>query len=105
MAIKIIGLTLKKKTHTKLSAHIMILILFSPNPTSGKLALFIISMAAVKIKPAMNGFMFFKVFLMMKFSLFLNKNLKTKYNNIKDGNTIENEANSEPNIPPTWYPT
>lgn len=101
MAIKIIGLTLKKKTQTKLTAHIMMLMLFSPNPTSGKLALFIISMAAAKIKPAMNGFMFFKVFLMMKLSLFLNKNLKTKYNNIKEGNTIEIDASKEPNIPPT----
>ena len=70
---------------------------------SGKIALWtlIISMAAAKIKPAMKGFMFFKVVLMMKLSLFLNKNLKTKYNKTNDGNTIEIEASKEPNIPPT----
>ena len=100
MTINSIGLTLKKKTHTNDIAHIMMLMLFSPHPVSGKLALFIISTAAAKISPAMNGFMFFKVFVMMKLSLFLNKNLNTMYNNTKDGNAIENEANKEPNNPP-----
>ena len=101
IAIKIIGLTLKKKTHMNEIAHIIMLILFSPNPASGKLAAFIISIAAAKIKPAMNGFMSFNVFLMRKLSLFLNKNLKTKYNKINEGNTIEKDANNEPNNPPT----
>lgn len=100
-AIISIGLTLKKNTAMNVTAHIIMLILFCPKPASGKLALFIISMAAAKMRPAMNGFMFFNVLFMMKFSLFLNKNLKTKYNNIKDGKTIENDANKEPKIPPT----
>ena len=34
-------------------------------------------------------------------SLCLNKNFKTKYNNINEGKTIENEANKEPKMPPT----
>ena len=101
IAIKIIGLTLKKKTHTNDTAHIMMLTLLFPKPTSGKLAEFIISMAAAKMSPAMKGFMFFKVVLMMKLSLFLNKNLKTKYNKTNDGNTIEIDASNEPNNPPT----
>ena len=101
IAIKIIGLILKKNTQTKLTAHIMMLMLFSPNPTSGKLAEFIISNAAANINPAMNGFKFFNVVLTMKLSLFLNRNLKTKYNNTNEGNTIANDANNEPNIPPT----
>ena len=79
----------------------MTLTLFSPKPKSEKVVLFIISIAAANIKPAMKGFIFFNVVLMMKFSLFLNKNLKTKYNNIKEGKTIENEANKEPKNPPT----
>ena len=99
--IKIIGLTLKKKTQTNATAHIMMLTLLFPKPTSGKLAAFIISMAAEKISPAMNGFRFFNVVFMMTFSLLLNKNLNTKYNKTNEGNTIENEANNEPNIPPT----
>ena len=101
MAISSIGLTLKKKTHINVAAHIMMLMLFSPNPTSGKLAEFIMSNAAANINPAMNGLRFFKVVLTMKLSLFLNRNLKTKYNKIKDGSTIANDASSEPNIPPT----
>lgn len=101
IAIKIIGFTLKKKTQTKVTAHIMMLTLLSPNPTSGKLALFIISNAAANINPATNGLRFFKVVLTTKLSLFLNKNLKTKYNNTNDGSTIANDANNEPNIPPT----
>ena len=101
IAIRIIGLTLKKKTQTNVTAHIMMLMLLSPNPTSGKLALFIISNAAANINPATNGLRFFKVVLTMKLSLFLNRNLKTKYNKIKDGSTIANDASSEPNIPPT----
>ena len=105
IAIRIIGLTLKKKTQMKHNAHIMMLMLFSPNPTSGKLAEFIMSNAAANINPAMNGLRFFKVVLTTKLSLFLNRNLKTKYNKIKDGSTIANDASSEPNIPPVWYPT
>ena len=101
MAISSIGLTLKKKTLINVAAHIMMLMLFSPNPTSGKLAEFIISNAAANINPAMNGLRFFKVVLTMKLSLFLNRNLKTKYNNTNEGNTIANDANNEPNIPPT----
>ena len=81
------------------------LMLFFPNPTSGKLALFIISNAAANINPAMNGLRFFKVVLTMKLSLFLNKNLKTKYNNTNDGSTMAKDANSDPNMPPIWYPT
>ena len=101
MAISSIGLTLKKKTHINVAAQIMMLMLFSPNPTSGKLAEFIRNNAAANINPAMNGFKFFKVVLMMKLSLFLNRNLKTKYNNTSEGSTIAIDANSEPNIPPT----
>ena len=77
------------------------LTLLLPSPTSGKLAEFFISNAAANINPAMNGFRFFNVVLTMKLSLFLNRNLKTKYNNTNDGSTIANDANNEPNIPPT----
>ena len=101
IAISSIGLTLKKKTQTNVTAQMMILMLLSPNPTSGKLAPFIINNAAANINPATNGLRFFNVVLTMKLSLFLNRYLKTKYNNTNDGITIAIDASNDPIIPPT----
>ena len=97
-AIIIIGLTLKKNIAIKVTTHIITLMLFSPIPKSENVVLFIISIAAANIKPAMNGLRSLNVVLMIKLSLCLNKYLKTKYNNINEGKTIENEANKVPKM-------
>lgn len=95
-----IGLIFRKYTPAKVMAHIMILMLFFPKPTSPKFSLFIIKMAADKISPAIMGFMVDNVVFIIKFSLFFNKNFKTMNSNSKEGNTKENVDNKEPAIPP-----